>query len=294
MKRNLLLLLVIAASSLLAAQWISMPQSPAQNPRQQNEKINLALRQVGHQLLSLAGNDTSAVPPVNQIAQNEFSLELNDAFNYDTLPYLLSCAFEDFGIMEEYHIAVKDCDTNLILLGYTSEAFESGVAACMGRERSANCYNTCITFPNKIQQSDSRYWMVGIMVLVFSFIVAFYLGSKNKKQKEEEVIPINENTIQIGNTVFDYNNQTIEIDGQEKNLTFRENKLLHYFAQHTNQVLERETILSAVWEDEGVVVSRSLDVFISRLRKILKEDATLNIKNIHGVGYRLEVKDVRS
>jgi DNA-binding response OmpR family regulator len=73
-------------------------------------------------------------------------------------------------------------------------------------------------------------------------------------------------------------------------LTFRENKLLLYFANHPNQVLEREEILANVWGDEGLIVGRSLDVFVSRLRKILKNDTTLQLKNIHGIGYRLEIQ----
>jgi len=59
---------------------------------------------------------------------------------------------------------------------------------------------------------------------------------------------------------------------------------------HQQQILEREKIVAKVWGEEGVIVGRSLDVFISRLRKILKEDTRLEIKNVHGVGYKLLVK----
>jgi DNA-binding response OmpR family regulator len=82
----------------------------------------------------------------------------------------------------------------------------------------------------------------------------------------------------------------IKIREDEKILTFREAKLLEYFASHPNEVLNREQIQDYVWKDEGVIVGRSLDVFISRLRKILKSDESISIKNIHGVGYKLEVK----
>ena len=60
-------------------------------------------------------------------------------------------------------------------------------------------------------------------------------------------------------------------------------------AQHPNEVLSRDTLIAKVWEDEGVIVGRSLDVFISRLRKLLKGDDSVQIKTVHGVGYRLEV-----
>ena len=89
---------------------------------------------------------------------------------------------------------------------------------------------------------------------------------------------------------MDLTNQSVDIKQIKKELTFREAKLLHYFMKHPNQVLERENILSNVWEDEGVIVGRSLDVFVSRLRKILQADPALQIKNVHGVGYKLEVE----
>ena len=76
---------------------------------------------------------------------------------------------------------------------------------------------------------------------------------------------------------------------EEINLTFRENKLLSFLASQPNEVLKRADILAAVWEEEGVIVGRSLDVFISRLRKLLKPDSTVQIKTIHGIGYRLEL-----
>ena len=72
-------------------------------------------------------------------------------------------------------------------------------------------------------------------------------------------------------------------------LTFRATKLLHYFVNHRNQLLKREQLLENVWEEEGILIGRSLDVFVSRLRKILKADDSLTIKTVHGVGYRLEV-----
>ena len=89
---------------------------------------------------------------------------------------------------------------------------------------------------------------------------------------------------------MDLENQMLYSANTQHNLTFREAKLLHLFIKHPNQVLERDFILKSVWEDEGVTVGRSIDVFVSRLRKLLQEDASLKIVAVHGVGYRLEVK----
>lgn len=71
-------------------------------------------------------------------------------------------------------------------------------------------------------------------------------------------------------------------------MTFRETKLLRLFASSPDQLLEREFILNQVWADEGVLVGRSIDVFVSRLRKKIAADPSIGIVAIHGVGYRLE------
>ena len=88
---------------------------------------------------------------------------------------------------------------------------------------------------------------------------------------------------------MDVENQLLYSANTQHNLTFREAKLLHLFIKHQNQVLDRDFILKSVWEDEGVTVGRSIDVFVSRLRKLLQEDTSLKIAAVHGVGYRLEV-----
>ena len=89
---------------------------------------------------------------------------------------------------------------------------------------------------------------------------------------------------------FNPANQTLTVANRLHTLTYRETKLLHLFLRHPNQLLDRDFILKSVWEDEGIIVGRSVDVFVSRLRKLLHEDPALHIVAVHGVGYRLEVQ----
>lgn len=91
----------------------------------------------------------------------------------------------------------------------------------------------------------------------------------------------------IGNSVFDYKNLLVTTNGLEEILTYREAKLLKLLCSNKNKLLDRDHILKSVWEDEGVFVSRSLDVFISRLRKRLKADPSVQITSVHGIGYKL-------
>jgi two-component system, OmpR family, response regulator len=102
--------------------------------------------------------------------------------------------------------------------------------------------------------------------------------------REEEKL-----TILFGNSAFDTVNQSLITEGQKTDLTYREAKLLKFFCQHKNKLLERDFILKAVWEDEGIIVGRSVDVFVSRLRKLLKDNPSVKISNVHSVGYRFEV-----
>lgn len=92
--------------------------------------------------------------------------------------------------------------------------------------------------------------------------------------------------IQLGNYQFHYSNLTLSDDQkEEKRLTQREADLLKYLYDNRNRVLKRAEILTAIWGEDDYFLGRSLDVFISRLRKYLGQDETLKIENIHGVGF---------
>jgi two-component system, OmpR family, response regulator len=95
--------------------------------------------------------------------------------------------------------------------------------------------------------------------------------------------------LQFGACLLDTTNQTLQVAHQLIQLTQKEARLLHIFASHPNQLIPRDTIQKAIWEDDGYFVGRSMDVFISRLRKMLKADQQLRIVNVHGTGYKLEV-----
>jgi two-component system, OmpR family, response regulator len=92
----------------------------------------------------------------------------------------------------------------------------------------------------------------------------------------------------IGDSVLDFTNRTLLYKGQKTKLTEKESKLLHILAKNKNQVVERNVIMKTIWEDEGFFVARSMDVFISKIRKYLSKDPSVSVRNIHGVGYRLE------
>jgi len=96
-----------------------------------------------------------------------------------------------------------------------------------------------------------------------------------------------ENNFSLGTYQFDYKNLALTNENFEKQLTQKEADLLKFFIENQNVVLKRSDILETLWGEDDYFLGRSLDVFISRLRKYLKMDDSLKIENIHGVGFRL-------
>lgn len=90
-----------------------------------------------------------------------------------------------------------------------------------------------------------------------------------------------------GHTILDYKNQKVIYNDQVTKLTTKENELLRLFFERKNAILEREVALKHVWQDDSYFTARSMDVFISKLRKYLRDDESLSIVNVHGTGYKL-------
>jgi DNA-binding response OmpR family regulator len=89
--------------------------------------------------------------------------------------------------------------------------------------------------------------------------------------------------------LFDAEKRQLTINGNTVDLTGTETRLLRIFSLSPNQTIARTRLQKEIWEDEGVIVGRSLDMFISKLRKKLEADPNVNIIVIRGKGYRLEV-----
>ncbi|WP_294266446.1 response regulator transcription factor [uncultured Chryseobacterium sp.] len=94
----------------------------------------------------------------------------------------------------------------------------------------------------------------------------------------------------VGKFDFDPKNYTLQDSQTTITLTQRESELLFYFIRHKNTVLKRQEILKAIWGDDDYFMGRSLDVFISRLRKVLAHEENITIENLHGIGFRFSEK----
>ena len=93
--------------------------------------------------------------------------------------------------------------------------------------------------------------------------------------------------INIGKYIFDYTKQRLSINSEEQQLTHREAQLLFHLSETRNDILDRSLILKKIWGDDDFFNARSMDVFITKLRKKLKKDENIQIVNVRGYGYKL-------
>ena len=91
--------------------------------------------------------------------------------------------------------------------------------------------------------------------------------------------------IEIGRYVFDFANQSLTLDGVVRRMTEKESEVLLYLSKHRNKVVKREDMLKEIWGENDYFMGRSLDVFITKMRKYLKDDTRLGIENVFGVGF---------
>ncbi|MCE2743238.1 MAG: response regulator transcription factor [Fluviicola sp.] len=100
-----------------------------------------------------------------------------------------------------------------------------------------------------------------------------------------------ETIVHLGTYEFDSENYTLKSTNFNKSLTKKEAQILKVLLKFKNQVVPRETVLNAVWGQDDYFVGRSLDVFITKLRKYFQEDESIQILNIHGVGFKFEITE---
>lgn len=292
--RAIAVLLLLLSAALLFGQVTNLPEDDdnVDGPLVA-QKINLALRRTVHQLLAQAGDTTSRIPPAQQLTTTIFQIRLDRPFTYKTLPALLQQSLQRQGINQKYDVFLLDCRNGELQLGYSLLDFqETGTVPCADRQQENGCYNLRVSFapptPTSRLATGWAGWLTSFLLLGSACVIWTKAAQHPKPEP-----PSGDHRIELGKTSFCLTNQSVVVAGKPSELTYREAKLLNLFVHHPNQLLERNYILKLVWEDEGIIVGRSVDVFVSRLRKLLQPDSSLRIVTVHGVGYRLEVTDTK-
>ena len=248
------------------------------------------LRRIGHEILLQSGDSTSRVLPIKKIAENEYQISFEKEFSFvtdslvNTTQRLLA---KDYHVTD-YVVNVIDCENSSVTYGYAiSKNKKEDILACVGRKQPVACYKINIKFkPSDVVTANYKYYLGG---LAFLLLIGFvFLKLKPKK----ELPKINDNKLfAFGSVVFDAQKRQLEINKETIDLTATETRLLLIFASSPNETIERSRLQKEIWEDEGVIVGRSLDMFISKLRKKLELDPNINIVVVRGKGYKLEVNN---
>lgn len=265
--------------------------------------IEVSMRMIGHQVLLLSGDSTTRVLPISKEKDRyKIEFESNLVINPDDLVATINKVVAESKLSNSYIVEVEDCQTAEVVYSYEMEIkLETGIIPCKGRDLPKSCYNLYFTLiehneaqaslktvsgetlQNGGDESSSLNKSTLVFLILLIGVFMFFLFNKNPKNQ------VDENLIQLGAFYFDVRNTKLRAGQTKFELTGKEADLLMLLYQKANTTVERDIILNKVWGDEGDYVGRTLDVFISKLRKKLETDSTIKIVNIRGVGYKLVI-----
>lgn len=255
-----------------------------------SELVKIALRDAGNKLLLANQDSTSLVLPVQKLEESKYRLSFQKelAINPDSLVSIVAKSFQKANLPSHYQIEVKQCEDFEVAYSYQkNKTEEKSIIPCSGRLLPQKCYVIEVRFLEKTATSSNK--LIWILLLIGSSVMAFVFFPKPKKNKEP--ISTNGNSISVGKFTFYPEENKLIVESTEIPLSKKEVELLTVFVAHPNKVIKREELSKKVWEDHGVFVGRSLDTYISKLRKKLSDDASIKLTNVHGIGYMLEVKN---
>jgi hypothetical protein len=267
------------------------------------------LRRIGHEILLQSGDSTSRVLPVKKIAENEYQLSFEHAFSFqpDSLVNTTQRLLAKDPLARDYVVNVLNCANASVAYGYAvSKNKKDDIVTCLGRRQPVACYLVNIKFkPAGITTSRNKYFLGALLFLA---LIGFIFWRSFKPRKD---LPENANTniftpgsgdtdmltpesphtdlFTLGSMSFNAATRMLMINGTTIELTKTETRVLRIFALSPNEAIERSRLQKEIWEDEGVIVGRSLDMFISKLRKKLELDPNVNIVVLRSKGYKLEV-----
>jgi DNA-binding winged helix-turn-helix (wHTH) protein len=247
------------------------------------------LRRIGDELLLQSGDSTSRVLPVEKISENEYQIRFeNDlTFQPGSLVNTTRRLLAKDPLTRDYIVNVLNCGNASIAYGFAiSGDKKDDIVACKGRKQPTACYMINIKFkPTGINTAKNGYLLGSLTFLAFvGFIFLRSVKPRNALPKGQVT-----EVFTFGSALFDAQERQLVINKKNIDLTGTETRLLRIFALSPNETIGRSRLQKEIWEDEGVIVGRSLDMFISKLRKKLELDPNINIVVIRTKGYKLEV-----
>ena len=247
------------------------------------------LRRIGHELLLQSGDSTSRVLPVKKIAENEYQIRFEHELTFQpgSLVNITQRLLANDPLARDYVVNVLNSDNSSVAYGYAiSKNTKDDIVPCRGRVQPRAYYMINIKFkPTGINTTKNGYLLGSLPFLAFVGFLFFRSVKPRKSLTDGQ----NTDMLTLGAVLFDAKNRKLIINGETIDLTGTETRVLRIFALSPNESIERSRLQKEIWEDEGVIVGRSLDMFISKLRKKLELDPNTNIVVIRGKGYKLEI-----
>ena len=250
--------------------------------------LEVVLRNVGHQLLLTAKDSTSRVLPVKKLNENTYQLSFENKVGFisDTLINLFEREFQKNALAKDYIVNLRNCKAKETVLAFEVNSKTGNLTPCKGRTLPVDCYFIEIN----LLKTDKFNFSLLLLLIILLGLVGFYI--KNKFRKEEPALILENNDyIQLGKFRLYAASNVLETEHENIALSEKETKALKIFAENLNQVIEREKLMKEIWEDEGIVViSRNVDVLVSKLRKKLSDDNSIKFINVHGRGYKFIIE----
>ena len=255
-----------------------------------SEIVKVSLREVGDQLLLSNNDSTSLVLPVVKLSNKEFQLSFDENLTFEPANLVASVknSFKKSELSNYYRVEVIQCSDKEVAYSYeVKNESEKDIIPCGGRLLPENCYTIEFKFINKkvtFIGKDTLFILLIITILLL--LISIFYKRKQVDLSEED----HTNYATLGSFQFYPDQNKLVKKAIEINLSKKECELLEIFVAKLNQIVTRDELTKKVWEDNGVIVGRSLDTYISKLRKKLKDDDSIKLTNVHGVGYKLEIK----
>lgn len=244
----------------------------------------LIFRSIGHTLLLHSGDSTSRVLPIKELLNHTFLIEFESDFplNPDTLIQVVKRHLVHQSVKNDYRVVVFNCKQRDVVYGYEVSRNNDFSIPCSGRVYPKACYKIQI----QLIEIPFPWKTTAISIVAFLLTLCFVFYKKKNPLLNES-----HSFTAMGEFQFFSNNKFLVFNKERIPLSEKETKLLLLFIEKPNQIVDRDTLLKEVWENDGVfVISRNLDVLVSKLRKKLLNDPNIKIINSHGKGYGLEIK----
>ena len=285
---------------LLAVLIICITPTNAQKTSSKSE-VEVGLRMIGHKVLLQYQDSTSRVLPIRKEADH-YRIELGADFSFvpEELVSTIDAVVSETQLAFSYIVEVEECETGQVVYSYKmDELAQQDIVPCQSRIQKKACYNLLFYIMDPESDAaldtaaidsspDSRVAgfsssMVLITMALLLGMMLFFLWRRMGNTDPD--------LIALGSYQFDKRNIVLIKDDLHIPLTSKEADLLLLLNNSANSIVPREELLNKVWGDDGDYIGRTLDVFISKLRKKLEADPALKIINARGVGYKLIINN---